>query len=291
MTIRLRIGSCLLVAAIAPLAASADAVHLKNGQSFDDVETTVTGDQLHIDLGIGSMRLPMSQVDRIEEVDSALGEYRERESRLRQDASGADGWLELATWARAHDLDRGAVKAALHAARLDPELDGLATTMNSLGFVLDDGAREWVSYAESMRRQGLVEDSGDWVTPEEKRERGRVGTEVAESAGSRADDHLDKALDILAAAVSKPEAPAATVIVQPGNLGYGFGFPGFVGGGFVGGVIDGDFIDPLAPGALFRSDVNQSWNAMALRQPASFIPLAPRAAPRHIHPVTHRFTR
>jgi hypothetical protein len=252
----------------------------------------VSGDIVQIELAIGRLRLPMSKVERIDEVNSTLGEYREREARLGNEREDAEGWLELARWARANDFDQGAEKATLAAARLDPDLPALEPLMAGLGYELDDRSHEWLPYDDAMRRKGLVEDRGEWVTPDERRERSQSRVEaISEEPKSRADDHLDKALDILAAAVSKPDAPAATVIVQPGNLGYGFGFPGFVGGGFVGGVVDRDFIDPLAPGAIFRSDINQAWNAMALRQPASFIPLAPRAAPRHIHPFTHRFTR
>jgi hypothetical protein len=287
MSVRRRIACSLLAGAILPMAASGDAVYLKNGQSFEDVEATVSGDHVRIDLTIGSMRIAMSQVDRIDEVDTALGEYRAREARLRQDESGAAGWLELASWARAHDLDRGAEKAALHAARLEPELDGLAPLLTSLGFVFDDGGREWVPYAESMRRQGLVEDGGDWVTPDEKRERAGDGTEVADSNSSRTDDHLDKALDILADAVNKPEpAPPAvntTVIVGGGFGGLGF-WPGFVPGGLPAPVLHPPGIGSALPfslsGTFFTGDAKvtrtTTWNQMTLRQPGSFIPATPR---------------
>jgi hypothetical protein len=289
---RIRLAAVFVAGALAPLAAIADSVYLKNGQSFEGVEAVVSGDTVQIELAIGRLRLPMSKVERIDEVNSTLGEYREREARLGHDTEDAEGWLELARWARTNDFDQGAEKAALVAARLDPDLPALESLMAGLGYELDAKAHQWIRYADAMRRKGLVEDRGEWVTPDQKRERSQAQVEaVADEPKSRTDDHLDKALDILAAAVSKPDAPVTTVVVQPGNLGYGFGFPGFVGGGFVGGVIDPGFIDPLAPGAIFRSDINQAWNAMAVRQPASFIPLSPNTAPRHIHPLTHRFTR
>ena len=289
---RNRLVPLFLAGSLLPFAALADSVYLKNGESFEGVEAEVTGDTVQIDLAIGRLRLPMSKVDRVEEVDSTLGEYRARESALKN-SDDAAGWLELARWARANDFDQGAQKAALLAARLDPQLPDLEPLMTSLGYVLDDKTHEWLPYADAMRRQGLVEDGTEWVTPEEKRERAdaRVEKTSSERSGSRTDDHLDKALDILADAVNKPDAPATTVVVQ--NGGYG-GYPGVIGGGFIGGgFVGGGFIDPGLvgnahfPGAFFGS-VNIAWDQLARRQPASFIPLQ-SSAPRNVHPpVIHR---
>jgi hypothetical protein len=139
-----------------------------------------------------------------------------------------------------------------------------------------------------MRRQGLVEDGTEWVTPEEKRERAdaRIEKTTDERSASRTDDHLDKALDILAAAVNKPDAPAATIVVQqPGIGGYypGVIAPGFIGGGF----IDPGFVGGHVPGA-FLGSVSMGWDQLARRQPASFIPMqstAPRIVP---HAGGHR---
>ena len=290
---RNRLAAVLLAGALAPIAAFADSVYLKNGESFEGVEAVVSDDVVQIDLAIGKLRLPMSKVERIDEVNSTLGEYREREARLGRDTNDdAAGWLELARWARDHDYHQGMKKAALVAARLDPDLPGLEPLMAALDYELDDKTREWVPYADAMRRKGLVEDRAEWITPDEKRERSQARVEaVTEEPRSRADDHLDKALDILAEAVRQPDTPATTVIVQSGGYGGGYlpggYFPGFVGGGFIDPGVGG----PNFPGAIIRNDINLAWDAMARRQPASFIPLAPRYAPRHLHPVTHRFTR
>ena len=290
---RNRITSLLLASSLLPLAAIADSVYLKNGESFEGVEAVVTGDTVRIDLPIGSLRLPMSKVDRVEEVDSTLGEYRARETQLKQTREDAAGWLELARWARANDFDKGAAKAAMLAARLDPELPDLEPMMSGIGYVFDEKTREWIPYADSMRRQGLVEDGTEWVTPEEKRERAdsRIEKTSDERPGSRTDDHLDKALDILAAAVNKPDPPAATVVVQqPGIGGYypGVIAPGFIGGGFIGGgFIDPGFVGGHGAGA-FVSSVSMGWDQLARRQPASFIPMqstAPRIVP---HAGGHR---
>lgn len=286
---RNRIASLLVAGSLLPLAAVADSVYLKNGQSFEGVEAVVSGETVEIALEIGSMRLPMSKVDRVEEVDSTLGEYRARETRLTRTSDDAAAWLDLARWARANDFEKGARKAALLAARLDPELPDLEPVLSRLDYVYDEKAHEWVPYADAMRREGLVEDGDEWVTPEEKRERAEARVEKTESTGSssRTDDHLDKALDILAEAVRKPDTPATTVVVQqPGFGGY---YPGFVGGGFIGaGFIDPGFVggDARFAGAVFNS-ISLAWDQMALRQPASFIPLK-SSAPRFVSPVTHR---
>jgi hypothetical protein len=285
---RLACVSILLAGVLAPPTAVADSVYLKNGQSFEGVEAVVSGDTVKIDLAIGSMRLPMSQVERIEEVDSTLGEYRVREARLRSEGGDAAAWLELARWARERDFDQGAAKAAARAARLDPGLPELEPLMTSLGWVRDENASEWLPYDEAMRRQGLVEDRGEWVTPEERRERSQSRVEtVAEESRSRTDDHLDKALDILAEAVKKPETPSnTTVIVQ--QPGFGFGtFPGFglLPGGFVGApFLAGGEVESRVPfslsGTFFTGDARPTrvtgWNEMTLRQPGSFIPATSR---------------
>jgi len=286
MAQRHRIVSCLIAGTLAPLAASADSVYLKNGQSFEGVEATVSGDHVRIELPIGSMRLALAQVERIDESDSTLGEYRSREARLRREGAGAAAWLELALWARAAAFDRGVEKAALVAARLDPQVAGLDPVMAGLGYVFEESAREWVPYADAMRRQGLVEDRGEWITPEEMRARSSAGTNVADESLSRTDDHLDKALDIIAEAVRKPEAPHnTTVIVQPA-FGGGFGFsPGFTPGAFIApAVLHDPGIGSVLPfslsGTFFTGDAkvtrDTTWDQMTRRQPGSFIPATPR---------------
>ena len=98
----------------------------------------------------------------------------------------AAGWLELARWARANDFDQGAEKAALVAARLDPDLPALEPLMAGLGYQLDDKTHEWIPYADAMRRQGLVEDRGEWVTPDEKRERSQHASKPSRTSRRRA---------------------------------------------------------------------------------------------------------
>src|SRR5262245_55955127 len=156
--------AALLASSLLPVAAAADSVYLKNGQSFEGVEAVVSGDTVQIELEIGRLRLPMSKVERIDEVNSTLGEYREREARLGHEREDAAGWAELARWARANDFDQGAQKAALVAARLDPDLPALEPVMAGIGYELDDKTHEWVPYADAMRRRGLVEDRGEWIT-------------------------------------------------------------------------------------------------------------------------------
>jgi hypothetical protein len=291
---RTRLVAVLIAGALAPIAASADSVYLKNGQSFEGVEAVVSGDTVQIELEIGRLRLPMSKVERIDEVSSTLGEYREREARLGNEREDATGWAELARWARANDFDQGAHKAALVAARLDPDLPELEPLMAAFDYELDAKAHEWVP-SDAMRRHDPLEDPGDRVTLDDRRSRADARVEaVSPESRSRTDDHLDKALDILADAINRPDAPAATTVAPPPGYGYGgFGYYPGIGGFFGGGGGGGGVIDPgtLLPGAIIRSDIHAAWSAMALRQPASFIPLPSNAAPRHIDPITHRFVR
>ena len=56
---RKRLAAVVLAGSLLPVAAIADSVYLKNGQSFEGVEAVVTGDTVQIELVIGKLRLPM----------------------------------------------------------------------------------------------------------------------------------------------------------------------------------------------------------------------------------------
>jgi len=159
--------------AVRPLAA--DVVHLKNGRSFEDVIAEVGESDVTIRMAYGTMRLPLSRVERVEKAESGLAEYLVRAAALRvSDRVDGGDWLDLALWARTQGLDHGVREAALQAGELDPYLPGLEPVMRRLQYVLDPDLARWVPFAESMRRQGFVLADGIWISRQEMTERRRV---------------------------------------------------------------------------------------------------------------------
>ena len=86
----------------------------------------------------------------------------------------ATDWLELARWSKAEGLVQGYREATLAAADLDPRLEGLSPHMRSFGFVLAPDLDRWIPYEDSMRRKGLVQSEGQWITREELAQRTKV---------------------------------------------------------------------------------------------------------------------
>lgn len=276
--------------AIAP--AQADVVYLTNGQIFEEVETRLEGSQLRIDLPIGSMSLSLDQVERIDEGESVLGQYQERLAELESDpATGVEAWLELARWATNQGFQRGMRRAALAAATLDPEAEGLAPLMRGLGYIYDTelGVEGWLPYDEAMRRRGLVEDQGEWISSEEMQERARTRAQTAmasqsDDALARRDSQIDKALEIIHDQTKK-ERPArrARLARYPQTLGSTLGFfPGFVLGD-TSGFQPVEISSPVATslsGAFFSGpgSVNGTTtiDTLVKRQPGSFIPATSR---------------
>jgi hypothetical protein len=159
-------------------------VHLTNGRSFEDVLAEEVDSQVYIRMPGGELRLPKSQVERVEKGDSSFAEYLRRKGSLRRGAD-ARGWLALAEWARARGLQHGTREAALRAAEVDPKLQGLGPILRSLGYVLDEEQDRWIPYADAMRRRGFVQVGGQWLSREEMAERQRQRDEEAQRRALR----------------------------------------------------------------------------------------------------------
>lgn len=172
---RNRVASTLLLGlTLAGGAVSADDVHLTNGRKFEGVIAEVTDTQVRIRMQGGVVSLPKSQVLRVEARDSDLSGYLRRKEALRRSAdTRARDWLELARWAKAQGLEQGAREAALAAAELDPNLDGLEPLLRGFRYTYDDQLGRWIPYEESMRRRGFVFTGGVWISREEMAERNR----------------------------------------------------------------------------------------------------------------------
>src|SRR5262245_15981179 len=150
-----------LAALLAPGAAVADEVYLTSGGQLSGRIVKKTATEVQVDLGSGSITVPMSHVVRIENRKSPLDEYDERVARL--DARDVDGWVALGEWASAKGLGaqaREAYHRALATAPDDPRAN------KGVGNVKLDG--RWVSEDESYQARGFVKFEGDWMTPAEQ---------------------------------------------------------------------------------------------------------------------------
>lgn len=208
----------------------ADVVYLLNGETFEGVEAEVTETQVRIQLPIGRINLSRSDVLRVEESHSLVGEFRSREERLRssEDSSAAD-WVELARWALRNSYEAGLRRAAPVAALLDPEAEGLAPLMRELHFVFEADLDRWIPRHTSMRRKLYAAAGGPSTTPGEPDLHERQLQQArADQAAVRRDAHLEKALEILQEQ-SRKAAPAPQVIVPVQGIvlatTFGF-FPG-----------------------------------------------------------------
>ncbi len=224
-----------------PLAA--DDVYLKNGRSFENVVAEVGDAQVRIHMPGGVISLPRSAVERVTKADSSFAEYSRRKQQLESRDRGAgtasaaqraEDWLELARWARSNGLPQGAREAALAAAEINPRQPGLAGVLRGFGYVYEESLDRWVSYDDSMRMHGFVQDGGAWVSREEQAERVRSRAEARAQSAQAARDEAAAVREMMAAEMMQAQIAAA----QQGGYDSGSGgqFLGGYYGGFGGGL-------------------------------------------------------
>ncbi|MGH9380256.1 MAG: hypothetical protein ACRD2Z_06555 [Thermoanaerobaculia bacterium] len=217
---------CTLLLLAAP--ASSDTVYLTNGNSFEGVVATDLGDSVRIVIESGAITLPASQVRRIERGTTALAEYRQRRDGLdATDPNAAPDWLALARWARGQGLTASARAAALAAALLDPDLEGVAALLREQGYVQDPDTGVWIEYAAYQRSRGMAHDGDAWVPLVEQEARWREREQRA--AAQRQEERLDRLSRVVElatlaqiAAAQRPPEPQP-VYTYPVAV-----FPGFV---------------------------------------------------------------
>jgi hypothetical protein len=147
--------------------AAADEVWLKGGGRIVGEVLERRAQSVVIEVGPGTVTMPMARVDHIVSASSRLTEFRSRAARM---APGdVQGWLGLAAWADQNDLRTQAREAWEHVLAVDPT-NSLA--QQSLGNVWLAG--RWMEHDNAMRAQGLVEFEGQWVTPGEREARLRI---------------------------------------------------------------------------------------------------------------------
>jgi hypothetical protein len=165
-----------------PTALAADTVFLKGGGKVSGRIVTRSEAEVEVDVGAGTMKVSMANVDRIVEGSSALGEFAKRSAALRPE--DADGWRELGRWARSQGLNTQARQAYERVLAVAP---GDVEANEALGRVQVGG--RWVSEEESFRARGYVKFEGEWMTPAEQRaiERERAATRDTDRAQREAE--------------------------------------------------------------------------------------------------------
>jgi hypothetical protein len=284
--VRIGLSAALLLAAsllVVALPAAADDVYLVNGQIFENVvveygESSGGSGTVVLRLEFGALTLPASHVERVEVAVSPLSELLRREEMLRSSpAVEAARWLELSEWARRQGLDEGARRAALMAARLEPELPALSVPLTRLGYRFDSQGVEWVSHDEAMRRQGLVERSGQWITVEEARAR------AEQNARQRNGERRARAEAEPVAAPAREDSDLADVALAQVDLLRDI-MGKEVGSGVVGGFAFGTYGVPALPlsgsfpvgptrGRSISTSAQEAWDILSVRQPGSILPM------------------
>jgi hypothetical protein len=233
----------LLLLPLTAVPVLADDVYLVNGRKFEGVIAETTDTQVRIRMQGGTLSLPREQVLRIDQGDSNLAEYLRRKDLLKKSPTTRAGdWLELSRWAHARDLDQAARESALAAATLDPKLEALGPVLRGYGYVLDPQLDRWIPYADSMRRRGLVQVNGQWVSREEyqarlqaqEEENARRYAARQEAARAAREDRLAALAELSMVKQMTQSAPPSPYPYSPYGTFYGYG-PVVVGPGFGGG--------------------------------------------------------
>lgn len=216
--------------------AAADEVWLKGGGRIVGEVVDRRPQFVMVDVGPGTVTLPMARVDRIVGSSSGLREYRNRAARL--GPTDIQGWLALAAWAEQNDLRTQARDAWEHVLSVQPQN---ATAQQALGNVWQGG--RWMERSDAMRARGLVEFEGEWMSLGERE--ARVRMQAAQAAVERENAIADARVAEAEARAREAEARAHAAEADAaraadysdggipldyvyGAVGYGFG-TGFVG--------------------------------------------------------------
>jgi len=290
---RRSIALLLLLAAAAALPLRADTVRLKNGRAYEGVIAERTAQGVRVQLAFGYIVIPDDQVASVEAAPSALAGYLKQKAMLQSSpAAKASDWLDLARWAKVHDLESSARESALLAAELDPKVQGLDALLRPMGLVYEEALGRWIPFAESMARRGLVPWNGEWITREEQRARSE---EQARRDAVRAQEAASRRLADAAEAMRRTEERLAyreelqREAERYAAIAPVMTFPGFWMSPVVV-VVPPSPHSPRHPGQPQQPPPsmpprNDTYGRLQSRQPGSFLPLygEPIVAPEQQH--------
>lgn len=150
----------LFLAVLAPGAALADEVFLKDAGSISGRIVEQNDQIVKVDLGDGFMAVPMDRVDRIVKGKSPLDEYAERAAKL--GPQDADGWRALGAWAANEGFPAQSKQAYQKVIAIAPND---AAARKALGYHQVNG--QWVTRDEALRAKGYVKYDNEWMTASE----------------------------------------------------------------------------------------------------------------------------
>ena len=134
---------------------------MKGGGRLTGQISSQNEESVSIDIGAGTMTVPMSSVVDVQRGASPLHEYRDRASKLAAD--DIEGWRELGRWANQKGLSVQAREAYSRVHKANPDdLDA----NRAMGLVQYQG--RWMSEDEAYKAQGYVKFGGEWMTPAER---------------------------------------------------------------------------------------------------------------------------
>ena len=211
LRMRRRIAWACLIAMF-PAIVQADDVLLKGGGKISGRILSRTATSVEVDVGAGTVTVPMTSVVRIDVRRSVLDDYYERAGALSPD--DLDGWLRLAKWASSQGLGTQARTAYERVLAVDA---GNVEANQALGRVQLDG--RWVTEEESYRARGYVQFEGEWMTPAEQEAilKQRAASDQAELARLDAEQRAQEAEARAAEAEARAREAESAV---PGNAGY-----------------------------------------------------------------------
>jgi hypothetical protein len=231
----MRRSGWLVAAAAFCFPVSAEQVILKSGGRVSGVLIERTATRVVLQVGPGTVALPMTSVERIIDGTSPLATFQDRASRL--GGGDREGWTELGIWARDQGLDTQARDCFARVLALDPSSP---IAQSGVGNVMVDG--RWLNQEEAYRARGYVRFEGLWMFPDERdtllRERAEQHADQRAEADRRA--RVAEAEAQARAAEAAARAQAATDWNSGIPLGYamygsGYGVPGGGYGGPGGG--------------------------------------------------------
>jgi hypothetical protein len=210
----------LLLVALLPSALHADEVFLKGAGQISGRILRRTATSVEVDVGAGTVTVPLDRVERIQEGRCALDDYHERALGLA--ANDREGWLALGRWATGQGLASQAEEAYKRVLAMAPD-DPVAS--QALGRVQLDG--RWVTEEESYRARGYVEFEGDWISPAEHEAilRAREAEQRREAAEAQAREAEVRAREAEAKA-QEAQAASEKAAAQNAPLYWGAWGPG-----------------------------------------------------------------
>jgi len=167
--------ACLLAM---PTVAAADQIQLVGGGSIEGV-VLEDGEALVIQMDMGTVSIPRSEVVRIVRGDSALDELGRRRAKVRD--GDVAGLFRLARWAQSAGLGSRALSIAREVLVLRRDH---VEARAMLGYTKIDG--RWMTPDEVMRHRGFVRHGAGWLSPEQVKARDEARRLAVAEAEARA---------------------------------------------------------------------------------------------------------